>query len=233
VRAENPVHGSDQQSCWVARYRLAAALGTMRHDARSWVKKHGPERRDDLRAVKPAIEALQVHIGGRLGQLKTVTSAEDARNGFKSLALTLFTALDLDTRYPQRVLGALRGSERDLIWPTLVPPSTSAGRRFHPLVKSALRSLGDAGQLGKLRDSAGRPQSWWQISYNGACGYASSIVPLPARDADQALCLLEQTLVQPGIHQLSAEWVTADTALSSLAASPRFTRFVAQLRPGD
>jgi hypothetical protein len=218
---------------WVARYRLAAALGAMRHDARVWVRKHNPERRDDLRAVKVAIEALQVHIDGQLRQLETITSAEDARDAFKSVALTLFRALDLDTRYPQRVLGALRRSERDLTWPTLVPRSTSAGRRFHPLVKSALRSLGDAGQLGKLRDSAGRPQSWWQISYNAACGYASSITPLLARDADQALCLLEQTLAQPGIHQLSAEWVTADAALSSLAASPRFTRFVAQLRPGD
>ena len=231
---------------WVARYRLAAALGTMRHDARSWVKKHGPERRDDLRSVTPAIEALQVHIDCRLPQqLETVTSAGDAHDAFKSVALALFTALDLDTRYPQRVLGALRRSERDLTWPTLVPPSTSAGRRFHPLVVSALRSLGDAGQLGKLRDSADRPQSGWQISYNGACGYASSIDSLSVPNADktliarrkkyaeQALCLLEQTLVRPGIHQLSAEWVKEDAALSSIAASPRFTRFVDQLRPGD
>lgn len=112
-----------------------------------------------------------------------------------------------------------------------MPPSTSAGRRFHPLVKSALRSLGEKSQLGKLRVAADRPQSWWQISYNAACGYASSVDPAP--DPCQALRLLEQTLVRPGIHQLSAEWVAADAALSGLRACPRFTRFVAQLRAGD
>jgi hypothetical protein len=143
------------------------------------------------------------------------------------------------------VLGALRRSERDLTWPTLIPPSTSAGRRFHPLVVSALRSLGDQGQLRKLRVSAARPQSGWQISYNGACGYASSIDSLSVPNAhqtlrarreeyaEQALCLLEQTLVRPGIHQLPAEWVRADAALSSIALTRRFKRFVGQLRPGD
>jgi tetratricopeptide (TPR) repeat protein len=230
---------------WVARYRLAAALGTMRHDAGSWVKKQEPDKRDDMRPVEPATEALQVRIGSELDDLKAAASAEEAREAFRAIAVTLFTALDRDTRYLQRVLGALRRSERDLTWPTLVPPSTSAGRRFHPLVVSALRSLGDDRQLRKLRASAGRPQSGWQISYNGACGYASSIDPPPVPDADQkliarrrkyaeqALCLLEQTLVRPGIHQLPAEWVKEDAALSSIAASPRFKRFVDQLRPGD
>lgn len=216
---------------WVARYRLAAALGTMRHDAKDWVSKNRPERQDALRAVETAIKVLQVHIDGQLDRLKTTRSADKARDAFKSLALTLFTALDQDTRYVQRMLGALRRSERDLTWPSLVPPSTSAGRRFHPLVKSALRSLGGEGQLKKLNDSANKPQSGWQISYNAACGYASSVNPAP--DPCQALRLLEQTLVRPDIHQLSAEWVEKDVALSSLKASPRFTRFVAQLRPGD
>jgi tetratricopeptide (TPR) repeat protein len=216
---------------WVARYRLAAALGTMRHDAARWARQSDAGRRDGLRAVTPAIKALQVDAGDQLERLKTVTSAGQARAGFQDLALILFKALERDTRYSQRVLGALRRSERDLTWPSLVPPATTAGRRFHPLVKSARRSLGGRPQLAALRSSAARPQSSWQISYNAACGYASSTQPPP--EPQPALDLLEQTLVRPDIHQLSAEWVEKDPALSSLAADPRFTRFVAQLRPGD
>jgi hypothetical protein len=220
---------------WVARYRLAAALGAMRHDER-WSAKPASERRDDLRAVGPAIIALCVHVGGELGQLQTDISPDDAPSHFKTLAIELFKALATDTRYKHRLVSALRRSERDSTWPSLAPMSTSAARRFHPLVKSAYMSLGDEHALSELSKEAANPRSGWQISYNAACGYASIATSADARKeeyAQKALCLLEQTLVRPGIHQLSANWVEEDPALSSLAGSPRFIKFLAQLRPGD
>ena len=220
---------------WVARYRLAAAVGAMRHDP-DWSAKPASERRDDLRAIEPAIIALRVHVGAELGQLQTDDRPDDAAGHFKTLAMALFRALASDTRYMHRLVSALRRSERDSSWPSLIPMSTSPAHRFHPLVTSAHMSLGDEQELSKLSKQAAKPGSWWQISYNAACGYASIATTdggQKAEFAQQALSLLEQTLVRPGIHQLSADWVREDSALSSLAGSPRFSKFLAQLRPGD
>jgi hypothetical protein len=114
--------------------------------------------------------------------------------------------------------------------------SPHIARRFHGLVISAYMSLGDDDELNKLLEQARKPQSWWQVSYNAACGYASSVGPRDHNKAcypQRALCLLEQTLVRTGIHQLSAEWVKNDPALTNIASSPRFLSFVAQLRSGD
>lgn len=51
--------------------------------------------------------------------------------------------------------------------------------------------------------------------------------------AGNAMRFLEQTLVRPGVEQLSADWVSRDPDLAVLRALPRFKRFLAQLRPGE
>ena len=219
---------------WVARYRLAAALGAMRHDP-DWSAKPASQRQDYLRPVEAAIIALHVDVGGEFGNLQA-DDPSGAPGHFKALAIALFRALATDTRYKYRLVSALRRSERDSTWPSLAPMSTSAAHRFHPLVKSAYMSLGDVNELSKLSKVAAKPGSWWQISYNAACGYASMATTDVVQKAEfprQALSLLEQTLVRPGIHQLSADWVREDSALSSLVGCPRFSKFLAQLRPGD
>jgi hypothetical protein len=85
--------------------------------------------------------------------------------------------------------------------------------------------------LGHLYRAACKPDSWWQISYNAACAYASC-VPVDPSQSDTALELLEQTLIHPGIHQLTADWVRTDPDLRPISRTPRFGRFVDQLRSG-
>jgi hypothetical protein len=128
--------------------------------------------------------------------------------------------------------------------------------RFPALVKSARQALGDGTQLDKLKGEADKPGSWWQISYNAACAEANSIA-VPSEPADgvggreltneekqqarkenqatagRALNFLEQTLVRPGVEQLSAGWVSRDPDLAVLGDCPRFRRFLSQLRPGE
>jgi hypothetical protein len=79
---------------------------------------------------------------------------------------------------------------------------------------------------------------WWQISYNAACRRAADIATASLlteknNAADGALKFLEQTLVRPGVEQLSADWVSRDPDLAKLRALPRFKRFLAQLKPGE
>ena len=85
----------------------------------------------------------------------------------------------------------------------------------------------------------GKDGSWWQISYNAACRHAADIDIAKGTQTEQenaadcALKFLEQTLVRPGVEQLSADWVSRDPDLAVLRPHPRFKRFVAQLRPGE
>jgi hypothetical protein len=213
----------------VAQYRLAAALAAMRHDT-DWAGQPPGARQDDLRPVERAITALHVYVGQELSLLQTQSPLADAPGRFKALATSLLKALAKDVRYPNRLVSALRRSERDFIWPSLTPRSASVAPSFRQLVRSAYMALDEA-ELGELSDLAAKPGSWWQISYNAACGYASS--PTVEDSALNALNLLEQTLVRPGVYQLSADWVKEDSDLAALKASPRFGRFLAQLRSGD
>ena len=85
-----------------------------------------------------------------------------------------------------------------------------------------------------MKTAANKPDSWWQISYNAACAYATCVQADPDRVVN-AFGLLEQTVAHPGIHQLTANWVKLDPDLQSVRLSdpPRFERFAAQLRSGD
>ena len=91
---------------------------------------------------------------------------------------------------------------------------------FHDLVWSALSIY--TGQVETVIAKADRPGSSWQVSYNAACARARSGHP------DDAMRLLEQCLVRPGVHQLKAEWVTKDPDLQTLQGWPRFDRFCEQ-----
>lgn len=111
-------------------------------------------------------------------------------------------------------------------------PSTSIGGVGVPLPSEAVLSTEiNWSALRKLYRAACKPDSWWQISYNAACGYASCVTVDPSQK-DTALDLLEQTLIHPGIHQLAADWVRKDPDLRPISGSDRFGRFVDQLRSG-
>ena len=134
-------------------------------------------------------------------------------------------------------MDALRRSERKTVWPALAPMSKHPAHRFPVLVRSARRALSDP-DPGWLYKKAGEDGMWWQISYNAACRRAADVtaVPLPGDQenaAGDSLKFLEQTLMRPGVEQLSADWVSRDPDLAVLRALPRFKRFLAQLKPGE
>jgi hypothetical protein len=222
----------------VARYRLAAALALMRHD-RTW--RGSPRRFESegsmLRAVAEAVGTLMVDGSQAIAELEKKEDSD--RSAFGVLAASLLRSLETDTKWWWLAVGALRRSERQSIWPALVPMSKHPAARFPALVTSARQTLTDAPDWGRLGEEAVADGSWWQISYNAACAHAASIPgchggPDAKRlQADSALRFLEQTLVRPGVEQLSAAWVGNDPDFAALRADPRFKRFLAQLRPGE
>ena len=232
----------------VARYRLAAALASMQH-ANDWRSPDQVEQQEDmLRAVESATKTLGVNDSEAMKKLET---RKDAATGFKELAHVLFQALEFDTGLAWRLVGAMRRSERESIWPALVPASQHPAARFPHLVRSARQAISDKpDERHKLNEDADEKDSWWQISYNAACATATSIKPDDKPDhgaadgpvqtpkekedlAGPALRFLEQTLVRPGVEQLSAVWVRQDPDLAPLRSLPRFKRFLTQLRPGE
>jgi hypothetical protein len=229
----------------VARYRLAATIASLRY-------YEGAISLDDLRVLRLAISALKGRIADDRKWSSHLTGltgdAAPARDvAFATLAGELLKRLAHDMRYHYRLVSAVRRSERNYNWPGLELSFTTAASRFRQLVNSARwaveaksdKKIEDSKALGKLGTAADKPDSWWQISYNAACGYAAGITEDIANDqkrerANIALSFLEQTLVHPGIHQLTASWVQLDPDLQSIRAScPRFARFAAQLRSGD
>jgi tetratricopeptide (TPR) repeat protein len=207
----------------VARYRLAAAVAVLRTKP-----ERDDQRLDDLRALNPAIAAMNVKVDCSLGDLVKEGSLKNwyERTDFGGLAITLLKRLHYDMRYHYRLVNAMRRSERDSMWAGLAWNFSTLASRFRKVVKSARLAL-EADELEKLRKMAAKPDSWWQISYNAACGHATHHCNVTA------LALLEQTLVRPEVHQLSAEWVRKDPDLESVATSPRYRRFLAQLGSGD
>jgi hypothetical protein len=214
----------------VARYRLAAAVAALR-DKPDWDESESRpgERLDDLRALGPAIAAMNVKVDRPLSPLAGKYTLEDwvAKTDFTKLAITLLRRLENDMRYRYRLVSAMRRSERDFVWPGLGWNSSTIASRFREVVVSARMALEN--DLARLKKKAAKPDSWWQISYNAACGYASARSDQP----EQALALLEQTLVRPNVHQLSAAWARKDPDLGNLRKCRRFQWFLDQLAPGD
>jgi tetratricopeptide (TPR) repeat protein len=247
----------------VARYRLAAALDSIRPD-RDCSSPDWREREDGMRhAVKSAVDAVKIN-GNRITGLKIENLNQQE---FKDLARRLFRSLETDTRLRYRLVDALRRSEREYVWPALLPMSQHPAARFPALVKSARRGLDyekagpeELEKLGKKLDKKANKDNWWQISYNAACAHAArieamddgpadsaadkrtqeqkdkdkeEIVEKQKAEAEVALDFLEQTLVRLGVEQLSADWVRHDRDLAALRGLPRFKRFRAQLRSGE
>ena len=211
----------------VARYRLAAAVAVLRRKP-EWDNERPGQRLDDLRALGPAITAMNVNVDCSLSELTEADSLKRwyEHTDFGDLAITLLKRLHCDMRYHYRLVNAMRRSERDSTWAGLAWNFSTLASRFRKVVKSARMALED-GDLENLRKMAAKPDSWWQISYNAACGHATHDRNM------QALALLEQTLVRPEVHQLSAEWVREDPDLESVATRARYRRFLAQLGSGD
>jgi hypothetical protein len=222
----------------VARYRLAAAIASLRY-----YDGPPPITLDDLRVLRLAISALQVDITKNLElYLAGKPAPVPGPVAFAKLAETLLARLAYDMRYHRRLVSAVRRSERNYNWPGLELSFTTAASRFRQLVNSARWAVQawpayrskdaiDSSALDALKKAANKPDSWWQISYNAACANAACVKADPGR-VDSAFDLLEQTLVHPGIHQLTAKWVKLDPDLQSVRLSnpPRFERFAAQLR---
>jgi tetratricopeptide (TPR) repeat protein len=228
----------------VARYRLAASLSTMRHE--DFTRPRSPDQAESedsmLHAVRAAAGKLKLDVGS------DIRGVPDAAM-FGNLAEKLLRSLECDTRWRYLLVDALRRSERKSVWPALAPMSKHPAARFPDLVRSARQVLsGDEHDCKKLDKAANSDGSWWQISYNAACRHADNVAravdrradgaasdSMPSADmrdeADVAMTFLEQTLVRPGIEQLSAEWVSRDPDLAVLRPFPRFKRFLAQLRP--
>jgi tetratricopeptide (TPR) repeat protein len=226
----------------IARYRLAIALAAMRHDEFDWLRTGRRADYEDsmLRAVHAAVKKLRVNDDGAVESLLKrgyPAKAERDRDTFRALACKLLNTLRHDTWKIYLLVDALRRSERKTVWPALIPMSKHPAHRFPVLVRSARRALSGA-RAGCLYRKAGKDGMWWQISYNAACRRAADIATvslLTEKDdaADGALKFLEQTLVRPGVEQLSADWVSRDPDLAMLRALPRFKRFLAQLKPGE
>jgi hypothetical protein len=248
----------------VARYRLAATLASLQHD-QNWSSTSTIMRREGtLQAVRWAVEALEVNGAPAMRNPKGKKFDQEAeeknfsRDDCAPLADRLLRALEFDMKLVYRLVGALRRSERESIWPTLAPMSQHPAARFPALVRSARQAL-NSREREKLYEEANMHDSWWQISYNAACAHAVRIAEIDSelpvaepgrplaeeqeqekreKQKDQeeegrlAIALLEQTLVRPGVEQLSADWVSHDPDLTTLRSLPRFTRFLAQLRPG-
>jgi hypothetical protein len=194
-----------------------------------------------VRAVQSAVKKLGVDAHCEIDTLlkrRDQGEAKQHRDTFKQLACKLLNNLVDDTGKPSLLVDALRRSERQTVWPALMPMSKHPAARFPDLVRSARRVLSDTASAG-LDEDADKDGSWWQISYNAACRHAADIEAAGAnrtkqkQAADDALKFLEQTLVRPGVEQLSADWVSRDPDLFGLRALPRFKRFLAQLKPGE
>lgn len=226
----------------VGRYRLAIAVAAMRHLEFDWRRSATQADAEDsmLRAVQSAVDKLRLKYGGAIDELLEKgdqAKAERDRGIFKELAGRLLHSLDRDTRRAYLFVDALRRSERKTVWPALAPMSKHPAHRFPVLVRSARRALSDP-DPGWLYKKAGEDGMWWQISYNAACRRAADVtaVLLPGDQenaAGDSLKFLEQTLMRPGVEQLSADWVSRDPDLAVLRALPRFKRFLAQLKPGE
>jgi hypothetical protein len=227
----------------VARYRLGIAVGAMRHEEFGWRRPGTTDDDEDsmLRAVQSALEKLRVNDDGAINNLLEKGDQNKAKRDrimFKELAGKLLRTLDHDTRRAYLLVDALRRSERKTVWPALVPYSKHPAARFPALVRSARRALTGENPR-RLYKKAGKDGSWWQISYNAACRRAADIDIAKGTQteqenaADRALKFLEQTLVRPGVEQLSADWVSHDPDLAVLRPHPRFKRFLAQLRLGE
>jgi hypothetical protein len=220
-----------------------------------WTSQGKDERRYALQAVEPAIRTLGTEGMHEICALKEDSiSQEKAKENLGELAVILLKTLEIETRWYYRLVGTLRRSERSSVWPTLVPATSHPAARFHSLVKSARRATGRHDDLKKLARKANKHDTWWQVSYNAACGYATYAETLPCPSPTQrpggagrqrsealtdkqdaamrAMEFFEQTLVRPGVEQLSADWARRDPDLAVLAAEPRFQRFITQLRSG-
>jgi hypothetical protein len=171
----------------VARYRLGGGVGLMR-PRQGWKSQGKDERRYALQAVEPAIRTLGTEGMHEICALKEDSiSQEKAKENLGELAVILLKTLEIETRWYYRLVGTLRRSERSSVWPTLVPATSHPAARFHSLVKSARRATGRHDDLKKLARKANKHDTWWQVSYNAACGYATYAETLPCPSPTQDL----------------------------------------------
>jgi hypothetical protein len=220
----------------VARYRLGAALATMRDDP-TWAQLAPQEKEQVLRTIERAAVALHISVTN-----PATDKASAQPDLFMRLAREFLHELRVDTRLWHRLVAAIRRSERDAVAPLKLIRWSDPDARFHPVVKSVCLAYAVDFDGDKVMAYANKPRRWWQVSYNAACGLAYQLPePTPPatkestarqQQANSALRMLEQTLIKPGIEQLSAEWVNQDADLEKLRSQSRYADFIKQLRAG-
>jgi hypothetical protein len=214
----------------LARYRFATALGMMCHYVEDQWTQLAPESRAPVvRAVDLALQRPRIDVGNALKKLSTGTERSGAETAFKKVATTVLEDLEHQVRRLALLAASLRRSDRDLLLP-VAHGRRRAGGQPDWLARSARMVYDpDYPDAAKVLAEANRSGSWWQVSYNAACAKAVA----GRAHYTEAMELLEQCLVRPGVEQLDAAWVATDPDLEPLAGWPRFRRYCEMLEGGS
>jgi hypothetical protein len=171
------------------------------------------------------------------GLTTTEAAQGDATTFFDNLAAAAFRHLESSAGVTSTVVSSLRRSERDVFWPPGRPKfgRRTARSRTEWLVKSATLTAPpttghpEPAHLDEVRTEARRTDSFWQLSYNLACYYATREAIAPSGDAskvrddlEEAAKWLETALERPGSGQMARGWLATDPDLSPLHGTPRF-----------
>lgn len=211
-----------------ARYRLAVAVSMLARSPESWLESGASERRRIAGQLDRACSAMGLGDDALHGA-RLLATAQGVEPQLGTLAEELFAQLRRDTNARSVLARALRASERDYFWPPgrakLGPEGTWSRRAW--LVRAA--ALGAANHrpskkaLEEVRRRAERPGSFWQLSYNLACYYATTGAN------DTALTWLERALERPEAGQMAGGWLGVDPDLENLRGEPRFQWVVGQV----
>ena len=209
-----------------ARYRLAVSLGMASRDISKWDVVSLSDRDAILHAVRQATK--------RLGIQELVVdklAGPEPKRAFEELAEALLQTLEDDASWWNAVSASLRRRDRDDIW----RPSAMSRLPWRRWKNDRLRAKSARlaytrrdnpkieAVLNDIEEAADDPLISWQLSYNLACYYAQT-------NEGEALRRLEDCLVRPDVHELTAEWVGKDPDLAPIAGHPRFKRFRVQLQ---
>ena len=214
-----------------ARYRLAGGFGMLAGTPTVWTGLPTDERLRLCRLLVRSFSTMNTNRDweGPISRVAMISTerAEAPINEVKAALVALAVLLheDIAARASRASVGwaLLRRSERDALWPMMFD-----GSRLHrqrevarlarwvaelqlPKTPTAADSI-----LRSLVEAAKEPGSWWQLSYNAACGHAV------AAQLETALTLLEQCLIRPGVYQLKTDWLRTDPDLALLHGTARF-----------
>jgi tetratricopeptide (TPR) repeat protein len=206
-----------------SHYRLAASLQIISNKIEERWYAHPLNRRIFFgEALEHAVSRLNNRPADPAQARKHASTTETE---FRDLSRQLHLRLNRATNMWNLTLRLLRQSERDLWIPAILNPIDPFGlrQRAHWIPKSGTLLVDDdTGDVEKAEKKAKDPRSWWQLSYNLACYYASR-----KDDTEMSLFWLNSALTRNGFENLSVEWLKMDPDLRSLRGHPGFEAIVA------